>query len=93
MVMLRGRVKVRVVPKYPTSPLPSREDIGGESGWGTDLELMIDRDLSALVSQESVRASTSALSCSHASLLAGPSRPATTTTIALTNHTLGTTPV
>lgn len=39
------------------------------------LELIIDRDLSACVSQESVRASTSALSCSQASLLAGPSRP------------------
>lgn len=41
----------------------------------TDLELMIDRDLSAVVSHESVRASTSALSWSHASLLAGPSNP------------------
>lgn len=41
------------------------------------LELMMDRDLSAWVSQESVRASTSALSCSQASLLAGPSRPKT----------------
>lgn len=39
------------------------------------LELMMDRDLSACVSQESVSASTSALSCSHASRLAGPSRP------------------
>lgn len=35
----------------------------------------MDKDLSACVSQESVRASTSALSCSQASLLAGPSRP------------------
>ncbi len=43
----------------------------------TDLELMIDRDLSAEVSQESVRASNSALSWSHASLLAGPSNPET----------------
>ncbi len=37
----------------------------------------MDRDLSAWVSQESVRASTSALSCSQASLFAGPSRPKT----------------
>lgn len=37
----------------------------------------MERDLSAWVSQESVRASTSALSCSQASLLAGPSRPET----------------
>ena len=37
----------------------------------------MDSDLSACVSQESVRASTSALSCSQASLLAGPSRPGT----------------
>lgn len=42
-----------------------------------NLELMMDKDLSAWVSQESVRASTSALSCSQASLLAGPSRPLT----------------
>lgn len=41
------------------------------------LELMMERDLSAWVSQESVRASTSARSCSQASLLAGPSRPET----------------
>lgn len=39
------------------------------------LELMMDRDFSAWLSQESVRASISARSCSHASLLAGPSRP------------------
>lgn len=55
----------------------ARASIDTESKYTTKghLELMMDRDLSACVSQESVRASTSALSCSQASLLAGPSRP------------------
>lgn len=48
------------------------------------LELMMDRDFSAWLSQESVRASISARSCSQASLLAGPSRP----TAQKGNHTL-----
>lgn len=43
----------------------------------TYLVLIIDKDLSAFVSQESVRPSISALNCSHASLLAGPRSPAT----------------
>lgn len=50
-------------------------DLANESNIKMHLELMMDKDLSAWVSQESVRASTSALSCSQASLLAGPSRP------------------
>lgn len=41
----------------------------------TYLVLIIDNDLSAFVSQESVRASISALNCNHASLLAGPRSP------------------
>lgn len=58
------------------------EWIDKSADWGLydikrHLELMMDRDLSAWVSQESVRASTSALSCSQLSLLAGPSRPKT----------------
>lgn len=43
----------------------------------TYLVLIIDKDLSAFVSQESVRPSISALNCSHASLLAGPRSPET----------------
>lgn len=43
----------------------------------TYLVLIIDNDLSAFVSQESVRPSISALNCNHASLLAGPRSPAT----------------
>lgn len=41
----------------------------------TYLVLIIDKDLSAFVSQESVRASISALNCNHASLFAGPRSP------------------
>lgn len=74
---------------YTVTPVGCRQTLHVSGGWtaGTTsdterkytikghLELMMDRDLSACVSQESVRASTSALSCSQASLLAGPSRP------------------
>lgn len=56
--------------------LPAQELAADEK---KHLELMMDRDLSAWLSQESVRASISARSCSQASLLAGPSRPATHT--------------
>lgn len=52
-------------------------NIGTETIVSTYLVLIIDKDLSAFVSQESVRPSISALSCSHASLLAGPRSPAT----------------
>lgn len=43
----------------------------------TYLVLIIDKDFSAFVSQESVRPSISARNCSHASRLAGPRSPAT----------------
>lgn len=56
-------------------PQPAPSTRRRTTPWVGHLELMMDRDLSACVSQESVRASTSALSCSQASLLAGPSRP------------------
>lgn len=70
---------VSTLPKVTEQQMMMVSDLENESTLKLHLELMMDKDLSAWVSQESVRASTSALSCSQASLLAGPSRPETQT--------------